>query len=272
MQTDHLFYRIFEQFPVSFFELIGQSAQIAAAYRFDSVELKQTSVRVDGLWKPIKSSSKLPLYFGEVQFQKNPRFYSNLFSKVFWYLDKNKPGQNWRAVAIFAKRSLEPNELEPYQELLDSPKVIRIYLNELSKKKTSLGISIVQLVVAKDEEVPEKAVNLLERTKQELADQQTRVKVIDLIETIVIYKLPDKSREELEAMLGLEDLRKTKFAQEMLTEGLEEGLARGRVEGLVQGKLEAVPELLKRGFTLEQVAEILKLEVEQVRQAASSQE
>ena len=163
VQTDHLFYRIFQQFPASFFELIGRSAD-AAAYRFDSVELKQTSVRMDGLWKPIKFSSKLPLYFGEVQFQKNPNFYSNLFSKVFWYLDKNKPGQNWRAVAIFGQRSLEPKELEPYQELLDSPKVIRIYLDELAKKKTtSLGINIVQLVVANAEQVPEKAINLLER-------------------------------------------------------------------------------------------------------------
>ncbi|NER39958.1 MAG: hypothetical protein F6J93_39530 [Oscillatoria sp. SIO1A7] len=42
-----------------------------------------------------------------------------------------------------------------------------------------------------------------------------------MIETIVVYKLPDKTRQELEAMLGLEDLRKTKFAQEMLTEGRE---------------------------------------------------
>ena len=77
-------------------------------------------------------------------------------------------------------------------------------------------------------------------------------------------------------MLGLEDLRKTKFAQEMLTEGRVEGREKGRVEGREKGrvegreegkleaKLEAVPELLKRGFTVEQVAEILKLKVEQV--------
>ncbi|NER33428.1 MAG: Rpn family recombination-promoting nuclease/putative transposase [Oscillatoria sp. SIO1A7] len=291
MKTDHLLYRIFQEFPASFFELIGKSATDAVAYRFDSVELKQTSFRLDGLWTPIKSCSKLPAYFGEVQFQKNPKFYSNLFSKVFLYLQKTDPELDWIAVAIFAKRSMEPDNLKPYQELLNSPKVIRIYLDELAKKKTtSLGISIIQLVLAKAEEaeeIAEKAVKLLERAKQEVADQQTQLKVLDLIETIVVYKLPDKTRQErqdLEAMLGLEDLRKTKFAQEMLIEGreqglelgLERGLERGLELGLEQGKLQAkletVPELLKRGFTVEQVAEILKLEVEQVSKLAKEQE
>ena len=288
MKTDHLFYRIFQEFPASFFELIGKSAAEAAAYRFDSVEFKQISFRYSkGLWKPIESCSKLPVYFGQFEFQKNPRFYSSLFSKVFLYLDKNNPAQDWIAVAIFAKRSIEPDKLKPYEALLNSPNVIRIYLDELAKKKTtSLGISIIQLVLAKAEEaeeIAEKAVKLLERAKEEVADQQTQLKVLDLIETIVVYKLPDKAgqeRQELEAMLGLEDLRKTKFAQEMLTEGREEGLERGREEGLelgleqgkLQAKLETLPELLKRGFTVEQVAEILKLEVEQVRKLVKAEE
>jgi len=52
--------------------------------------------------------------------------------------------------------------------------------------------------------------------------------------------------------------------QEGRQEGEELGLAKGRVEG----KLEMVSMLLQLGFTLEEVAQILKVELEQVRQVA----
>jgi predicted transposase YdaD len=37
MKTDHLFYRLFQELPESFFELIG-AADRADNYRFDSIE------------------------------------------------------------------------------------------------------------------------------------------------------------------------------------------------------------------------------------------
>lgn len=45
-------------------------------------------------------------------------------------------------------------------------------------------------------------------------------------------------------------------------------LEEGRAEGELQAKFKTVPRLLKRGFSLEEVAEILELDLEQVRQAA----
>ncbi|MBC6421651.1 MAG: hypothetical protein GDA38_08915 [Hormoscilla sp. SP12CHS1] len=64
----------------------------------------------------------------------------------------------------------------------------------------------------------------------------------------------ESSREELEAMLGLEDAKQTRWGQELL--------AKGRLEA----KLEVVPGMLERGFSFEEVAELLKLELDQVRQ------
>ncbi|WP_443029087.1 DUF2887 domain-containing protein [Spirulina sp. CS-785/01] len=61
MKTDPIFYRLFKELPSSFFELIGQPPSQASAYRFDSVELKQTAFRVDGVFLPLEES--LPLYF-----------------------------------------------------------------------------------------------------------------------------------------------------------------------------------------------------------------
>ena len=70
------------------------------------------------------------------------------------------------------------------------------------------------------------------------------------------------SRQELEAMFGIDDLKKTRFAQELLEEGEERGIAMGEI----QGKLKVIPELLKEGFSVEKIASILHIDVEQVQQ------
>jgi len=52
MKTDHIFYRIFKDLPETFFELWGEAAEQINDYRFDSVELKQTAFRIDGVFLP----------------------------------------------------------------------------------------------------------------------------------------------------------------------------------------------------------------------------
>lgn len=55
----------------------------------------------------------------------------------------------------------------------------------------------------------------------------------------------------------MSELKKTRFYQEALEEG--------RREGKLEVKLEMVPQLLQRGFSLEEVAELLELEIETIR-------
>ncbi|QSJ16446.1 Rpn family recombination-promoting nuclease/putative transposase [Nostoc sp. UHCC 0702] len=95
-------------------------------------------------------------------------------------------------------------------------------------------------------------------------DALSQKEIIEFIETVVIYKFPRLSREEVEAMLGLDAIRNTKVFQE----AKEEGKLEGREEGRLEGKLKAVPRLLKLGLSLEQIAEALELEIDVVRQAA----
>lgn len=61
-------------------------------------------------------------------------------------------------------------------------------------------------------------------------------------------------------MFSLSDLKQTKVYQEALEEG--------RQEGKLEGKLESVPFMLQLGATVEQIAQALGLEIEQVRQVA----
>lgn len=254
MKTDSIFYRLFSELPTSFFELIGGSPTDAINYRFDSVELKQTAFRIDGVFLPLESTSELPIYFVEVQFQKDPNIYARLFSEVFVYLRINNPAQIWRSVIIFKERNVEPDALEPYQPLLDSAFVQRIYLDEWEVEPASLGLGIIQLVVTSVTETPAKARQLLAQTRQTVEDVTTQMDVINLIETIVLYKFPSLSREELETMLGLNDLKQTRFAQEMLEEGEQ------------KAKLESAYRFLALGLNLEMVAQGLGLTVEELQQ------
>ncbi len=64
-------------------------------------------------------------------------------------------------------------------------------------------------------------------------------------------------------MFGFSELKQTRFYQEAFQEGIEEGERRG--------KLLAVPPMLAAGLSVEQVAEVLGLNVEEVRQVAQQQ-
>ena len=71
MKTDSIFFRLFAVYPASFFELLGLPAEEARAYRFDSVEVKQTAFRIDGVFLPLGEDSEHPVIFAEIQFQSD---------------------------------------------------------------------------------------------------------------------------------------------------------------------------------------------------------
>jgi predicted transposase/invertase (TIGR01784 family) len=85
--------------------------------------------------------------------------------------------------------------------------------------------------------------------------QLPQKQLLELIETILVYKLPNISREEIEAMFGLNELKQTRVYQE------------AKQEGRFEAKLEAVPKLLTLGLSVEQIAQALDLDIAQVQQA-----
>lgn len=82
--------------------------------------------------------------------------------------------------------------------------------------------------------------------------------VIEFLETVLVYKLPTLSREEIRAMLGLNDvqLKKTRFYQEIAEEerlegmqiGMKAGMQAGRQEGRQEGESLVLQKLLVRRF------------------------
>ncbi|MDM9380823.1 Rpn family recombination-promoting nuclease/putative transposase [Chlorogloeopsis sp. ULAP01] len=270
MKTDSIFYQIFQNFPGIFFELIGQPAVTGAIYEFISVEVKQTAFRIDGLFLPEPGLIEQPIYFLEIQFQKDNRLYQRLFAEIFLYFSRYDCGNDWRGVVIFKNKSLDPGVPLQYRGLLMSQQVQILYLDELGVEE-SLGVGVVKLVVENQKKAANFARQLLNKARQEIADELNRQRIIELIETIVLYKFPQMTRQELEAMFGFKELKQTRYFQEVAQEAREQGIQEGRQEGRQEGKLEAVPRLLALGLSVEQVAEALGLSVEQVQQKADEQ-
>jgi predicted transposase/invertase (TIGR01784 family) len=78
-----------------------------------------------------------------------------------------------------------------------------------------------------------------------------------------VYKFPYLSSQELEAMFGLDELKQTRYFQDVKEEG--------KIEGKLEEKLEIIPLLLRLGLSVEAIASELNLDVELVRNVAQKQ-
>jgi predicted transposase/invertase (TIGR01784 family) len=255
VKTDTIFYSLFQEFPSIFFELVNQSPTEAVDYEFTSREVKQLAFRLDGLFLPTNQDQKKPFYLVEVQFQPDDDFYYRLFAELFLYLKQYQPSHPWQVVIIYPTRSIEREQPIQFAEMLQLPRVKRIYLDELGE--SSLGVGVVKLVIENEQTAPEKAKRLISQANQEINDTTIKRDLIKLIETIIVYKLPQKSRKEIEAMLGLSELKQTRVYQEALEEG--------RQEGVIEASRRLALNLLRIGMTLEQIAEVTELSIEQVK-------
>ncbi len=94
---------------------------------------------------------------------------------------------------------------------------------------------------------------------QTASTRNDRLELCNFIETILVYKLPRSTREEIQTMLGITDidLKQTRFYQDVLEEGKLEGKLERRLEGKLEGKLEGEAEGKLEGRRIE-AAEMLK--------------
>jgi predicted transposase YdaD len=100
------------------------------------------------------------------------------------------------------------------------------------------GVRVLGLILAPPAMVVTEAQALL---AEPAADSGlTGVALVDWVETLLVYKLPRLSREEIRKMLDIfnVELKQTRFYQEVFAEGLEEGHKEGHKEGRQEGRQE----------------------------------
>lgn len=74
----------------------------------------------------------------------------------------------------------------------------RVYLDELGEfSKNSIGLGIIKLVMAPSENTTEQARQLIFQTRHQLAGEDIQRDFLELLERILVYKLPQLSTQEL---------------------------------------------------------------------------
>jgi predicted transposase/invertase (TIGR01784 family) len=257
VKRDAIFYTLFQRFPSLLFALLEQPPIGAQTYRFESVEVKEPTFRIDGVFLPSEDASPKIVFFAEVQFQKDEALYHRFFSESLLYLYRNRSlYDDWHGVVIFYSRSLEPENTAIHRALLNSGQVTRIYLNELSDpSQQPIGIQLMQLTIAPEDQAIDQVKQLIQQARQTEMPTLARNEIIEIIATIAIYKFANRSREEVETMLGL-NIEEGRLYREI------------KAEGERAQKLKLVPRLLAEGISIERVAALVELSVEEVRQAA----
>jgi predicted transposase/invertase (TIGR01784 family) len=227
MRRDTIFYQLFVQSPSLLFDLIPNPPTNAAGYTFDSVEVKETSFRIDGVFLPPDNSGNA--YFGEVQFQKDNLIYERLLSEIGIYTYRHRDRfYDWLAIAIYPSRSVEQEQLAIVSEFIASGRITRIYLDELNTAEPlPIGLELMRLTTLEDETAVAEAKSLIYRSQQ----QSNSRAIIEMISTIMVYKFTSLTRTEVEAMIGI-TLQETRVYQDAKAEGKAEGVSEGRqVEG-----------------------------------------
>ena len=131
-----------------------------------------------------------------------------------------------------------------YDSLLTLPEVYRVYLEEWRERPApTLGLQLLQLLIVAPARVGPQAVDLARQIRETAATPgPSAAEWLDLIETILAYRWPQLSREEMQTMLGLTDvdLKKSRFYQEVFAEG--------ETVGELKGELYLLRRLLTRRF------------------------
>ncbi len=234
MRRDTIFYQLFLRFPQLLFELVPNKPADAEQYIFESIEVKETSFRSDGVWMP--PTPEGTVYFAEVQFQPDEILYERMNAEIGVFTFRNRHRcSSWQGVVLFPTRDLQQSSLTMVSHLLDSGKIIPIFLDELPSD-ASPALKLMVLTTLEGEEA-------ITAAKQALARNTDNRDIIEMVTTIMVYKFTQLTRAEVDAMLGV-TLQETRVYQEAKAEGKVEG----KVEGNAEGKLEMLLMLLNHNF------------------------
>ncbi len=252
MRTDHVFYRLFKDYPETLFDLLGEHP--TSPYVMSAVQVKELAFSFDGVLVP--ENGEGTIYFLEVQFYDEPAFYPRLFGEVFLHLSDRYRGakksdagmlQDVRIVVIYPERRENEEVLWTtlHRDALAWPSVERIYVDEIPQTD-NLYTEVIRLVIAPAEEVAQEVQRLRGLPGVEGP-------MLDILQDIIVKKLTQLSPEEVTQMLGLTDtkIEDTRYYKDIAA----------------KAELKIAIKMLKAGQSFRQVAELTELPIETLKAA-----
>ena len=192
-----------------------------------------------------------------MEFQKDPELYYRLMAEIGLYLRQYQPKRSWLAVVLFPTEGVDPGLPEEYQAL-DDLLIKRIYLVELrDREDLSLEMGVVRLVVEKSTRTEAWARRLLEQVRGQEPDQRMRERLLEVIETVLAYRYPERLREEIMAMFGLSELKQTRYYQG------------AKQEGRTEERIQIALNLLEAGVEVEVISQATGLTQEELQSLCS---
>jgi predicted transposase YdaD len=238
VNTDRWYYRVFQSAPDLIRSLLPGSAAAANAlsldpgvpgdqlYRFEALEIKELSHRLDGVLWPREStgcaetgSPEFPVVLLEVQMHPDPGFHHRLAAQTYRFLQQQPQVEHWAALVITPHNRLKLGPTQALQLFLQQ--VAWINLEELSRQP-SLDplLNLLTLPIRPESE-------LQTSSREILANRPDLDKVVL---AMLMQRCPQLSNEEIMVIAGIpmEELRHTRAAQDWLAAGRQEGLQEGR--------------------------------------------
>jgi predicted transposase YdaD len=266
LNTDRWYYRVFQSAPDLIRALLpgsgGGKNELTLDpadpgdrhYRFEALELKELSHRLDGVLWPRQStgcaetgSPEFPVVLLEVQMHPDPGFRHRLAAQSSRFLQKHPQVEHLEVVVITPHQriSLGPAKL---------PRLLQALLNE---------VHWISLEALSREANLDPLLNLLTlpvRPESELASSSrqilaSRPDLKTVVLPMLIQRFPQLTEAEIMVIAGIprEEIRHTRAVQDWLAEGrqegLQEGIREGRQEGLQEGEAREAAKVTLRQLT-----------------------
>ena len=230
--------------------MAGLDPATAPFYEFRSEEIKQTAFRLDGVLAPREDGDE-PWVFIEVQFQPDENFYRRLFAEIFLFLHRAPKARPWRALILYPDALVERIPAG-YANLVELTEIHRVDIScHRGENRGTTGWELLRLIVDDGTAAVARAQRLIQAQSASGPGAKPARAMLDLvnfIETVLVYKLPQCTREEIQTMIGLTDidLKQTRFYQDVFAEGQQDGIALGVTQGISQG----ISQGLSQGISL----------------------
>ena len=238
MNTDRWYYRVFQSAPDLIRSLLPGSAATAMVlgfdpgapgdqlYRFEALEIKELSHRLDGVLWPREStgcaetgSPEFPVVLLEVQMHPDQGFHHRLAAQTYRFLQQQPQVEHWAVLVIKPHNRLKLGPAQALQVFLEQ-QVMWLNLEELSQQPDlDPLLNLLTLPVRPEGE-------LASSSQQILASRPDLDKVVL---AMLMQRLPQLSNQEIMVIAGIpmEELRHTRAAQDWLTAGRQEGRQEG---------------------------------------------
>jgi predicted transposase YdaD len=201
---------------------LNPAAQGDRLYRFESLEIKELSHRLDGVLWPREStgcaetgSPEFPVVLLEVQMHPDPGFHHRLAAQTYRFLQQHSQVEHWAVLVITPHSRLKLGPAQALQVFLEQ-QVVWLNLEELSQQPDlDPLLNLLTLPVRPEGE-------LAASSRRILASRPDLDKVVL---AMLMQRLPQLSNEEIMVIAGIpmEELRHTRAAQDWLAAGRQEG-------------------------------------------------